>query len=369
MNPKPRSKKILYIVQHRHNRSGGQRFRCEQYIPYLKDAGFECEYAPILIDEQEDIDFYKNKNYFKKLILFLKGAYRRWQDVQRAKNFDVIFIYREAFMTGTTLFERMLKRSGAKVVFDFDDAIWNFDVSAGNKNLGWLKRPQKVNEIMAMADLILAGSSHLAAHAQQYNSRVQVIPSTLDMEKYTVASKCENKQAPIVIGWCGSITTLKHFEIILPVYSKLKQKFGSRIAFALYGLPGYINEALEIRSVDFSPETEVPFISSFDIGVMPLPDNEWTRGKCGMKGLQYMSLGIPAVMQAVGANCDIITDGENGYLATTEAEWIEKISLLIEKPELRQQLGANGRKTIEAHYSAQAIRHKYVQLFQELVTC
>lgn len=366
MNRKPAGR-ILYIVQHRFNRSGGQRFRCEQYMPFLENAGFECVYSPLLKNEQEDKDFYAAANYFKKFLLFLKAIARRWKDVRRARQFDIIFIYREAFMTGTTIFERLLKRSGAKIVFDFDDAIWNFDVSAGNKTLGWLKRPEKANEIMALADLVLAGSSHLAGYARQFNSNVHVVPSTLDLDIYTFNKKTRKEDAPVVIGWCGSVTTIKHFEMIISVYRKLMRKYGSAITFKVYGLPGYVNKELGIESISFSPDTEVPVISSFDIGVMPLPDNEWTRGKCGMKGLQCMALGIPVVMQAVGANKEIICEGENGFLANNEDEWIDKLSILIDSEDWRRKLGANGRRTIEKGFSCQAIKEMYVNLFQELL--
>jgi glycosyltransferase involved in cell wall biosynthesis len=336
-------------------------------MPFLEKAGSECVYSPLLQTEQEDRDFYAAANYFKKFLLFLKAIVRRWKDVRRANQFDIIFIYREAFMTGTTIFERLLKRSGAKIVFDFDDAIWNFDVSTGNKPLGWLKRPEKVNEIMALADLVLAGSSHLAEYARQFNNNVHVVPSTLDLDVYTVDAKTKKNNAPVVIGWCGSVTTIKHFERIIPVYRKLRLKYGNAITFKVYGLPGYVNSELGIESINFSPDTEVPVISIFDIGVMPLPDDEWTRGKCGMKGLQCMALGIPVVMQAVGANKEIICEGENGFGANDENEWMDKLSMLIDSQELRRKLGANGRCTIEKRYSSQAIRERYVNLFQELL--
>jgi glycosyltransferase involved in cell wall biosynthesis len=349
------------------NRSGGQRFRCEQYMPFLEKSGFECVHSPLLQTQQEDKDFYASANYLKKFLLFLKAIVRRWKDVKRAGKFDIIFIYREAFMTGTTIFEHLLKMSGAKIVFDFDDAIWNFDVSVGNKTLGWLKRPKKVNEIMTLADLVITGNSHLALYARQFNSNVHVVPSTLDLDIYTLNKKEQKENVPVVIGWCGSATTIKHFELIIPVYKKLMRKYISTIIFKVYGLPGYVNSELGIESINFAPDTEVPVISTFDIGVMPLPDNEWTRGKCGMKGLQCMALGIPVVMQAVGANKEIIRDGENGFLANSETEWFEKLSILIDSADLRRKLGTNGRLTVEERYSAQAMKERYINLFQEVL--
>jgi glycosyltransferase involved in cell wall biosynthesis len=359
-----KKKRILYIVQHRFNRSPGQRYRCEQYIPFLEAAGFECVYSPILVDEKEDNDLYYG-NYLQKLMLFTRGAVRRLRDVIRAGKFDIVFIYREAFMTGTTVFEKLVKRSGAKIIFDFDDAIWKHDVSEGNKALSWLKSPEKINDILAMADLVFAGNQYLADYAKQFAKEVVVIPSTIDLDYYRLPPK--KVSGRVIIGWSGSLTTIEHFKTILPVLKTLKAKYSELIDFNVLGLGQYLNEDLRIQGITWTPETEVKEIALFDIGIMPLPDNEWSRGKCGMKGLQYMALEVPTVMSAIGVNKDIIDDGVNGFLASSEEEWVQKLSLLIESEELRTKLGKAGRKTIEGKYSSAAIRNDYLRYFKELV--
>jgi glycosyltransferase involved in cell wall biosynthesis len=358
-------RKVLFVVQHRWDRSPGQRYRCEQYIPYLKQAGFDCIYSPILINEKEDKDFYTPGNYFKKLLLFAKGILRRVKDVLRANEFDIIFIYREAFMTGTVLFEKLLKKSGVKIIYDFDDAIWHHDISEGNKAIGWLKRAEKTNDIIALADLVFAGNGYLASHALQFNKNVAVIPSTIDLNYYRIVPA--KKMGTVVIGWSGSLTTIEHFKSIVPVLKKLKNKYGSNVAFTVFGCPEYTNLELGIAGIKWTPQNEVQQIAQFDIGIMPLPDNEWTRGKCGMKGLQYMALEVVAVMSAVGENINIIQDGENGFLAASETEWMDKLSLLIESKSLRENLGKAGRKTIEEKYSCQILHTAYVQHFQNLI--
>ncbi|MCW5909416.1 MAG: glycosyltransferase family 4 protein [Chitinophagales bacterium] len=358
-------KRILFIVQHRWNRSPGQRYRCEQYIPYLEKAGFDCVYSPILVTEQEDKDFYSPGNYFRKFVLFLKGLWRRWNDAMRAKNFDIIFIYREAFMTGTIVFEKMMKRSGAKIVYDFDDAIWNHDVSQANKALGWLKRPQKTNDIIALSDRVIVGNRYLAKHARQFNNDVVIAPSTIDLEYYNVPPKKPSNK--IVIGWSGSLTTIEHFKPSIPVLKKVKERFGNKVEFRVFGANDYVNEELGIKGIAWTPENEVQQIAAFDIGIMYLPDNEWTRGKCGMKGLQYMALEVATIMSAVGVNNEIVEDGVNGFLAATEEEWVHKLCLLVESEELRKQLGKAGRKTVEEKYSCQALQQTYVNYFQTLI--
>lgn len=353
------------MVQHRFDRSPGQRYRFEQYMPYLEAEGFECVYSPILVDAQEDKDFYAPGNYLTKFSLFLKGVWRRWKDVRRAKQFDIIFIYREAFMTGTIFFEKMLKQSGAKIIYDFDDAIWNHDISAANRALGWLKNPAKVADITALADLVFVGNQYLADYALKYNSRVEIIPSTINLDYYKISKKPATEK--VLIGWSGSLTTIEHFKVIIPVLEKVKAKYGDRVAFKVFGVSDYVHEGLGITGIQWTPQNEVSEICTFDIGIMPLPDNKWTKGKCGMKGLQYMALEVATIMTAVGVNKDIIQEGENGFLAITDEEWFEKICLLVESKELREKFGKAGRLTIEQHYSSQALREKYVNLFHHII--
>lgn len=358
--------KVLFIVNHRKDRSPGQRYRFEQYMSLLEQNGFSCALSPLLINAEEDKAFYSPGNYLAKLSLFIKAFYRRLKDVFRAKDFDIIFVFREAMMTGTTFFEKQFKKSGAKIIFDFDDAIWKHDVSEGNKKLAWLKRPEKTNELMAMADLVFAGNQYLADYAFQFNKSVAIVPSTIDLNYYRLPSKKFTETAPVIIGWSGSLTTIEHFKLIVPVFRKLKEKYGNQVAFKVLGVPEYKNEELGIDGIKWTPETEVAEISSFDIGVMPLPDNEWSKGKCGMKGLQYMALEVATVMSAVGVNNHIIQNGENGFLASSDEEWIAKISLLINSKELREKMGKAGRETVAKSYSLQAIQQDYLTYFMKL---
>lgn len=358
-------KKILYIVQHRINRSPGQRYRCEQYLKYLEQAGFECTYSPIIISAEEDQAFYKG-GLFDKLLMFAKSFYRRWQDVRRASNFDIVFIYREAFMTGTTMFEKMLRKSGAKIIFDFDDAIWLPSTSEGNKALAWLKKPDKIKDILPLAHMVFAGNKYLAGFASAYAGNIKIVPSTIDMDYYT-APHITKSDGKVVIGWSGSKTTIEHFETLVPVLKRIKQLHGDAVEFKVLGEPDYYNAELNLEGIAWTPENEVPEIAAFDIGVMPLPDNEWTKGKCGMKGLQYMALGVATIMADVGTNKDIVTDGQNGLLAYTDDEWFEKLNLLINSPPLRQKLGEEGKKTIENYYSCQALKVQYVSYFEDLL--
>lgn len=357
--------RILYLVHHRLNRSPGQRYRCEQYLKALQEAGFEYTYSPLILNADEDYILYQSRSVFAKAWIFSKGFWRRVKDLIRAHRYDVIFIYREAFFTGLTLFEWILHISGKKIILDFDDSIWLPDISEANKKLSWLKKPSKINDLIKLADLTIVGNAYLANYARQFSERVKVFPSTIDLDYYRLSKPNEKPaSAPICIGWSGSHTTIKHFETVIPALQKIKNHYGDRVSFCVYGDPHYKHEALGIKGVAWSPESEVPVISSFDIGIMPLPDDEWSRGKCSMKALQYMGLGVATVAAPVGMNKDVIEHMQNGLLASTTEEWVQALSTLIDSAELRKKLGAQGRKTIEERFSMQHMKDAYIQLFE-----
>ncbi len=357
--------RVLFIASHRPDRSPSQRFRYEQYMEYLKENGFEYDYS-WLISEKDDLIFYSPGNIFSKFFIFLKSVWKRSKDVLRRNRYDIIFIQREAFMTGSVFFEKMLARSKAKLIFDYDDAIWKHDVSDANRKLGWLKNPAKTSRIIALADLVIAGNQYLADYASQWCRNVVVIPTTLDTDLFKPCIK-QNNSSAICIGWSGSSTTTKYLKEARNVLLALKHKFGDQVYFKVIGDAEFIDEDLGIQGLAWKRAREIDELCEIDIGLMPLPDDEWTRGKCGFKALLYMSLGIPSVISPVGVNSEIIRDGENGFLAGTENEWINKISKLILDKELRLSLGMAGRDTVVNRYSVTSQKDVYLRAFKEII--
>ena len=356
-------KKILFIASHRPDRAPGQRFRFEQYFSFLEENGFKCELS-YFITEKEDKILYQPGKYFQKGLIAWKAFRIRWSNVVRKNDYDIIFIFREAYLTGSVFFEKQFKKSRAKLVFDFDDAIWHLDVSAGNKRFSFLKNPGKTGFVISLCDLVFAGNQYLADYAGKYNKQVVIVPTTIDTVEYSPNPKI--KSAKITIGWSGSITTIKHFEFALPVLERLKQKYGEMLQFKVIGDSSYRNKKLGIEGIGWKKDDEVKELSTFDIGIMPLPDDEWAKGKCGLKGLQYMALEIPTIMSPVGVNTEIIQDGVNGFLATEIDEWMEKMSRLIENADLRASMGKEARKTVYDHYSVESQKNRYLNYFTEM---
>mgnify|MGYP001289698758 CR=1 FL=1 len=359
-------KKVLFIAAHRPGRSPSQRFRFEQYFSYLNKNGFFCELS-YLLSEKDDILFYKSGSFLSKAFILAKGILIRFYDVFRAFSFDIVFIQREAHFFGTSFFEQLFRYTGAKIVFDFDDAIWHFDISEGNKRFSFLKNPSKTASIIRKSHMVFAGNEYLRNYALGFNNRVLIVPTTID----TVNYKCldVNKGSkPICIGWSGSLTTIVHFRFAISFLKKIQEIYNEKVCFKVIGYANYEVEGLNLESIGWSKDSEVEDLSTIDIGIMPLPKDEWAKGKCGLKGLQYMALGIPTIMSPVGVNSTIIEHGKNGFLASSEEDWVSLLCLLIENVSIRRKLGQSARKTVEVKYSIEANENLYLSAFKELLS-
>lgn len=352
--------KVLAIVPSVYDTSPGQRYRIEQWEPILREKGVELTYSPFETAELQQI-LHKSGHVRQKIQAVIQNMNRRRNEVRSIKGFDLIYVFREAALLGPAWFERRLARSGIPMVFDFDDAIFQTYVSPSNGYLSYLKFPNKTGEICKLSAHVMAGNEYLADYAGKFNQNVTIIPSTIDTEKYRVIEK-EDRET-VTIGWSGSFSTLQHLETIRDVLQELArgEKFRLRVisSEANYQIPG-----LETESIKWNSETETKDLQPVDIGIMPLPDDQWSKGKCGMKALQYMALGIPTVCSPIGVNSKIIRNGENGFLADSKDEWIGKLKKLIHSAELRKKLGMAGRKTVEEHYSAKTQAPRVFEIFE-----
>jgi glycosyltransferase involved in cell wall biosynthesis len=358
--------RVLFIASHRLGRSPNQRFRFEQYLGHLERNGFEWELS-FIVEESDDRFLYRPGQLWNKLGFISRSFMKRRRDVARMDDFDIVFICREALMTRSTYFESAFAKGRPRVIFDFDDAIWLGNVSDANRRWKWMKDPGKTRRIIGMADMVFAGNEYLANYARRSNDRVHVIPTTIDTDEYKPVQQPGGRQRPVCIGWSGSITTIQHFQYAIPALREIKARHGDAISIRVIGDADYRNEDLNVKGMAWRKDTEQEDLAAIDIGIMPLPDDEWARGKCGLKGLQYMGMGIPAIMSPVGVNSSIIQDGVNGYLAGDTRDWVEKISRLVDDAELRARIGAQARTTVERSYSVKAWRDEYLRLFNELL--
>lgn len=354
--------KVLFLSMHRPDRSPGQRFRFEQYLPYLRSQGLECDHSWLLNDADDKV-FYGRGSLLPKVRVGLKALSIRVRNVisNALGRYDVVFVAREAMFAGPPLFEELFALSNSRMVFDFDDSIWIPAISEANKAFAPLKFTNKIDRILRLSTKVFAGNDYLADYARKFSSDVNIVPTTIDTDEYVPRSGVRTG-GPVCVGWSGSFSTVQHFKVSLPVLKRIRGKYGDRVTFKVIGDASYREPDLQLVGDAWKLETEIDDLRRIDIGLMPLPDDEWSRGKCGLKGLQYMALGIPTLMSPVGVNCEILTDGESGFLPKSEDEWFERLSTLIEQPKLRHKLGHAGREVVVERYSLAAWRERYRDL-------
>ncbi|MGE0590156.1 MAG: glycosyltransferase family 4 protein [Cyclobacteriaceae bacterium] len=356
--------RILFLAIHPRNSAPSHRFRFEQYIPFFESNGFRCTYSTIL--PTHDARFYYAKSSTMiKIWIGIKAFLRRFKDLLLVRQYDIVFISRRAFLTEHMFFEWCISKLGVKIIFDLDDAVWIDALSDYNKKLGWLKGKPNTANIIKLSNLVIAGNSFLAKYSLQYTNKVITIPTAIDTEIFSPSEPKHKKK--IIIGWSGSFSTTWHLNLVTPALKKVKEKYGDRIGFKIIGDPNYYNKELEVKGVPWVLKTEVEDLRELDIGIMPLVDFDFAWGKCGLKGLTYMALEIPTLMSPVGVNSEIIKHGENGFLCNNEDEWVHYLSILIDQPEKRTELGKAGRETVLSRYSILANRDKYIDAFNQLL--
>lgn len=355
--------RVLAIVPSIYDTSPGQRFRIEQWEPILAESGVQISYSPFENEELHAV-LYKSGASLPKVKAVIDSMRRRRRELSGAKEFDLIYIFREAALLGPPWFERRIAKLGVPVVFDFDDAVFVSYKSPSNGYLSYLKFPAKTAEICRLSAHVMAGNQYLADYALKENPRVTIIPTTIDTEKYTPRYPESESETP-TIGWSGSFSTVQHLDTVREVLQELAktEKFKLRVI----GTPEYYLPGVETEAIPWRSDSEIEDLREMDIGLMPLPDEDWSRGKCGLKALQYMALGIPTICSPVGVNSTIIQDGANGYLANGKEEWIKKLKLMLHSPELRRQIGMAGRKTVEDGYSAISQAPRVLQVFRSAI--
>jgi glycosyltransferase involved in cell wall biosynthesis len=346
--------KVLAVVPNVYDRVPGQRFRIEQWEPWLRESGVILDYASFESPELSKV-IHQRGNYLPKIWHVLGGMLRRIQLATHIGDYDLIYVFRESALIGPAWFERWAKLRGRPMIFDFDDAVWVSIASLANGWLSLLKMPSKTRTSCRLASHVMAGNPYLAEYAMRVNPETSVVPTSIELKNYTLEASAD---VPVpVIGWSGSFSTVPYLNRLKPVLQELIRT--ERFRLRVIGTNEYAVPGVEVDVFPWAAASEVEDLRPMTIGVMPLIHDEFSRGKCGLKALQYMALGIPPVVSPVGVNSEIIQDGVNGFLADTPEEWKAKLTLLLRDRDLRARMGAAARRTVEAKYSA-AIQSKRV---------
>jgi glycosyltransferase involved in cell wall biosynthesis len=358
-------KRLLFVTPNPVE-SASERYRIHQFVPYLESAGFECTVRPFA--GRELFEAVQAARTALQVFYAPLSCLRRSVDLYTVPRYDMVVIHREAFPFLCPTVERMFLRRHSRVVFSFDDAIYAGHRDTPNKKYPWiykLKYGPGVNEVLAKSAHVIAGNRRLAEHARQFNPQVSVIPTVVDAKRYAYRAPAPHAES-LTIGWVGTRSTSPYLLDIAPVLRQLGEVFRERVRFRMYGAPQLQLPVPNYEALPFSLESEIENLGRIDIGIMPLPDNEWTKGKCAFKAIQYMALGIPTVSSPVGMASEIIKHNVNGLLASTSREWFDALARLMRDGDLRRRLAEEGRKTVEAYYSLGVWAPRFAGLLDQI---
>lgn len=326
-----------------------QRFRWEQWAPLLKEREVHLEFVPFETPELERAR--RSKNFLRGAIQ-VSRRYVNWlpNAIQRASDSDVAVVARNAAISGPPVAEYLIKHLDCPIVYDLDDAIHLGDQNESNPVKKLVRCNWRVGKISSWATAVTPGNEYLADYVGQFNDNVEILPTTISTDEYKPTPVVHDDRKPIV-GWTGSQSTGKYLRNLLPVLEELQKTHDFEVLV--------MGADLDLGDVDgtcvpWSANQEVSTIQNMDIGLMPLPDNRWTRGKCALKALQYLAVGSPAVVSDVGMNRRAVPDGECGYVVDTEDEWLDALGTLLEDESLRKKMGRAGRTHLEENFSARA---------------
>jgi len=354
--------KVLFLTQ---TGQGGAsaRYRVYQFLNYLKQKDIESSIVPAVSDYFLE-RYYKSRSLFTKFEFYSSQVLKRLQDIPKTRKFDIVFIQRDLIIHIYPFIEKLISLFNRRIIFDFDDAIYLYPPSKNPGfffNLLWDRK--KIERIIKLSKHVIVANGFLKKYAENFSKNVTVIPTSIDLGLYGPNNRLKDTNGKITIGWIGSQGTFGYLEKIFPVFIELAARY--EIELKVIGANGPRIDGVDTCYRDWNINTEIEDIYSFDIGIMPLTDDEWSRGKSGTKLLQYMAAGVPAVASPVGANTEIIKDGINGFLAADEEQWKEKIIALIEEKELSNQMAKRARADVEKFYSIQANAPKLINVLEE----
>jgi glycosyltransferase involved in cell wall biosynthesis len=356
------SLRILFLTRYPLE-GASSRYRVYQYLPHLRALGAEVTVSSFMTPSMYRLSFASGRN-IRKVILTLTATLRRLMVLANFRRYDIIYMQRELFPFVPPLIERALKRRGAKLVFDLDDALYLHQPSRYNPIATWLRAPDKTYEIFALSDLVMAGNDHLRDVARQYAPRAETFEVAEDTDRIQMRPPHTN-EGGVVIGWLGSKTTVKYIRLIEPALREVAAAFPF-VRFQIMGGGEFELPGLPVEHLEWSLDGELEALRTFDIGIMPLPLEDWSKGKSGGKARTYMAAGIAAVCSRIGYNTELIRDGETGFLALTHEDWVEALSRLVASPELRQKVGEAARADVMARFAVRGQAEAMLQILREV---
>jgi glycosyltransferase involved in cell wall biosynthesis len=354
-------KKMLVICPHPENIAPGQRLKYEQYFADWRKNGFDVEVSSFFSKRMQDI-LYTKGNIPEKIYWVIKGYLKRIKELFKIHQYDLVYIFLWVTPFGFPVMERFFVKRNAHVVYDIDDAIFMKSKSLVNKSADFIRGRGKPFFMMKNAKQVITCTPFLTDVAKKYNANVTDISSTINTHTYQPVNKYINDHK-LILGWSGSHSTSQFLYLLKDVLLELNKRKPFKLI--VMGDPAFKIDGLDMEAKAWTAETEIPTLQQFDIGIYPLPlDSDWVLGKSGLKALQYMAIGVPVVATAIGANYRIMQNSITGFLVKTPEEWIKKLELLIDHPEIRKSIGEAGRKNVADNYSIDVNAPVYINILR-----
>jgi glycosyltransferase involved in cell wall biosynthesis len=354
---------VLTLIPNRYGFSPGQRSSIELWEQVLKPAGINIHYAPFESERLRQI-LYQSGHQLEKAAEMVRSYVERVRLLRNLQDYDAVFVYREAALLGPAFLEKMIARRGKPIIYQLDDPLYIPYRSPSNGYLSYLKFFGKVADICRLSTVVIVNSSHHRQFAEQYNKNIWQVPSIVDTKQYVFRPETLETDR-VCIGWSGSPTTVNNLRLVADALRELSPRVDHDVHLiggTTFDLPG-----VRYTAQMWNAETEVADLRKMQVGMVPVPVNEWNKRKFFMKSAQYMALGIPPVATSIGSNPEVIEHGGTGFLANSTDEWVEYLEMLIRDHDLRLRMSHQAAKVAQERYSLEANAGKVIQAFRSAV--
>lgn len=355
------NKKILIVCPYPRDTGAGQRLKYEQYIPDWERFGAKVKIDNFFVEKAWPI-LHKQGGAIKKIFFTILGYFRRIVTLLRAPHYDYVYVHMWGTPIGPPIYEKALRILSKNVIYDLEDSIINSEDERKGVFRKILKTKSKIRYLVRTSNHVIASSPDLASYCEKLNfyGCAKYITSSVDVEKFRKSTN-NTALSKITIGWTGTVSTFPYFLLIRDVLMEMKKAYDFKLV--IIGNFDYQDEEFDLEVIQWKSDTEIADLSRIDIGVYPLPDNDWVSGKSGLKAIQYQAMGIPFVASNVGNTPNVVDHAITGFLASNEDDWKRYLAILLGDPYLRAEMGKNGIAKAHKQFSTFVVKHQYRSVF------
>lgn len=356
--------RVLFLTRYPEE-GASSRYRVFQYLPHLKKLGVDAEVQSFMDTEMYRLSLRPGRTG-TKVFATLRATLRRLWALRRWRSFDAIYLQRELLPFGKPVIERWLKRRGAVLFFDYDDALFIKKPSRYNRIATAFRSEDKTRDLFRLVNCVVAGNDWLRDAAHDAGAERAVTLEVAEDTTRILMHAPHTNAKPVTIGWLGSPSTVKYLRLIEPTLQALAEKY-PHVRWEIMGGNHFQMEGVDWHISDWSLEGELSALARFDVGLMPLPPEDWAKGKSGGKARTYMAAGVVPVVADIGYNRELVRHAETGFLCDTPEDWEDALSGVIEDAELRQRIALSARSEVEQRFDPSTIAADMAKLLAEVV--